>query len=136
MGQGRGIGFAQGSEAMARLLVDGAELVVRLTWWEKIAARHGSVRVPLTAVEKATVQPDWWRGLPGHGVWVPGWLCVGVRHHTGQDFVAIRPGRQPVACVELGASAPFARVAVTTGDPGRCVAAIRAATGPAEVDAR
>jgi hypothetical protein len=131
VGQGRGVGFAEGSE------------VVRLAWWERIAARQGCVRVPLTAVEKVTVQPDWWRalrGLPGRGVWIPGWLCVGVRQHTGQDFVAIRPGRQPVACVELGASAPFARIAVTTRDPRRCVAAIQAAgagerTGPAELDA-
>ena len=34
---------------MARLIVDGADLVVGLSWLEKLGAVHGSVRVPLQA---------------------------------------------------------------------------------------
>lgn len=48
---------------MARLTVDGDELVMGLAWWEKLIVRHGDVRVPLAAVERASVQPDWWRAL-------------------------------------------------------------------------
>lgn len=40
---------------MAELVVDWTELVVRLSWWERIVALHGNVRVPLASVESAWV---------------------------------------------------------------------------------
>ncbi|MFJ8660264.1 hypothetical protein [Streptomyces sp. NPDC093795] len=67
---------------MARLTVKAEELIVRLTWWEKLAARRGSVHLPLRAVEKVEADPSWWRALrgsPGRGVWIPDVLCLGVR---------------------------------------------------------
>ncbi|WP_208614488.1 hypothetical protein [Streptomyces regalis] len=104
---------------MARILVKGDHLVVRLSWWEKAAAHRGSVRVPLAAVRRVTVEPDWWRALRGvalHGVWIPGVLCVGIRGHSGgQDFVAVRPGRR-VVCVELRPTAAFGLLAVSVRD--------------------
>lgn len=109
---------------MARMLVEGDDLVVRLAWWEKAAVRGGDVRVPLAAVQRVTVEPDWWRALRGiheRGVCVPGALCLGRRgHQGGKDFVAVRPGR-PVVCVELWPSAPFRLLAVVTrtDDEGR-----------------
>jgi hypothetical protein len=94
---------------MARIFVDGDDLVVRLSWREKAAARHGNVRAPLTAVRRVTVEPDWWRalrGVPHRGVWIPATWCIGTRsHQAGMDFVAIRSGR-PVVCVELRPSSP------------------------------
>ncbi|UQA97412.1 hypothetical protein [Streptomyces halobius] len=113
---------------MARLLVWGAELVVRLSWWEKAAGLHGDVRVPLSAVRQVMVEPDWWRALRGvrrRGLWVPGGLCIGVRgHHDGKDFVAVRP-RRPVVCVALRPSSPFGLLAVTTPDPEATAARLR-----------
>lgn len=110
---------------MARILVQGDDLVMRLAWWEKAAARRGGVRVPLTAVRRVTVEPSWWRALRGvvlHGVWIPGVLCVGRRSHPGgQDFVAVRPGR-PVVCVELRPTAPFSLLAVSVRDDAEAVA--------------
>ncbi|MGW0738217.1 hypothetical protein [Streptomyces sp. NPDC002851] len=101
---------------MARILVKGDDFEVRLSWLEKAAARRGSVRVPLAAVQRVVVEPDWWRALRGvaeHGVWIPGVLCVGTRGHPGgQDFAAIRPGN-PVICVELRPGAPFRLLAFT-----------------------
>ncbi|MEU6512415.1 hypothetical protein [Streptomyces sp. NPDC046942] len=103
---------------MARMLVDGDDLVVRLAWWERVAVRRGEVRVPLAAVRRVTVERDWWRALRGihqRGVHIPGALCLGTRgHQGGKDFVAVRPGR-PVLCVELWPSAPFRLLAVATG---------------------
>ncbi|MFE5260583.1 hypothetical protein [Streptomyces coelicoflavus] len=100
---------------MARILVKGDDLVVRLAWWEKVAVRRREVRVPLAAVRRVTVEPDWWRSLRGtqvHGSRIPGVLCLGVRRHQGgKDFVAVRPGR-PVVCLELWPSAPFRLLAV------------------------
>jgi hypothetical protein len=42
---------------MARLIVDGADLVVGLSWLEKLGAVHGNVRVPLRAVRSAVAEP-------------------------------------------------------------------------------
>lgn len=110
---------------MARILVKDDDLVVALSWREKAAVRRGGVRVPLAAVRRVTVEPDWWRALRGvalHGVWVPGVLCVGTRRHPGgQDFVALRPGR-PVVCVELRPPAAFRLLAVSVRDDAEATA--------------
>ncbi|MEU6146276.1 hypothetical protein ABZ848_38775 [Streptomyces sp. NPDC047081] len=112
---------------MTRMLVDGDDLVVRLSWWQKAAARRRDVRVPLAAVRRVTAEPDWWRALRGHheqGVCVPGALCLGRRaHQAGNDFVAVRPGR-PTVCVELAAPAPFRLLAVSVrnDEEGRSMA--------------
>ncbi|MGJ5749619.1 hypothetical protein FB563_7863 [Streptomyces puniciscabiei] len=104
---------------MARILVDGDDVVVRLPWWQRAAARRGHVRVPLAAVCRVTVEADWWRALRGarqRGTWVPGGWSVGTRGHPGgTDFVALRPGR-PVVVVELRPSAPFRLLAVSVAD--------------------
>lgn len=101
---------------MARMFIDGDDLVVHLSWWERAAARRGDVRVPLTAVCRVTLEADWWRALRGirqRGIWIPGARCIGTRsHHAGMDFVAIRPNR-PVVCVELRPTAPFRLLAVS-----------------------
>ncbi|MFB7510692.1 hypothetical protein [Streptomyces broussonetiae] len=100
---------------MARILIRGDDLVVRLARWERAVVRRGDVRVPLAAVRRVTVEPDWWRALRGsqeRGIRIPGVLCLGARgHQGGKDFVAVRPGRS-VVCVELWASAPFRLLAV------------------------
>ena len=38
---------------MARLIVEGSDLVVGLSWLEKLGAFRGDVRVPLSAVHSA-----------------------------------------------------------------------------------
>ncbi|MDH2387370.1 hypothetical protein QCN29_00925 [Streptomyces sp. HNM0663] len=104
---------------MRRILVKGDDLLIRLSWWEKAAARRGNVHVPLAAVCRVTVEPDWWRALRGvaqRGAWIPGVMCIGMRgHHGGEDFVAVRPGR-PVVCIELWPGAPFSLLAVSVPD--------------------
>ncbi|MFD5394304.1 hypothetical protein ACFWJW_08745 [Streptomyces sp. NPDC127097] len=119
---------------MARLLVDGDDLVMGLAWWEKLIARHGDVRVPLAAVEQVSIQPDWWRALRGirvrtRALAVPGALCVGVwRHGEGQDFLALRrPRRSPTVVVDLRTEAPYARIAVSCPPGSQTVSAINTA---------
>jgi hypothetical protein len=117
---------------MARLAVRGEELIVELTWWEKITARHTDVRVPLAAVEKVTVERDWRRavrGEPSQGVWIGDLLYLGVREQADvRDFVAIRPRRGPVARVDLRpAASPFARVAVSDRVPEATADTVRTA---------
>jgi len=115
---------------MAKLMVDGSELVVRLSWWEKVAARHGDVRVSLAAVQQVTVQPDAWRALRGkrrRGLLVPGVLCLGVwRHSDGWDFVAVRLRRGGVVLADLRGGVPFARIAVSSAELQAAVATVAA----------
>ncbi|MEV6162394.1 hypothetical protein AB0L71_10810 [Streptomyces sp. NPDC052052] len=105
---------------MARVVVEGADIVVRLRWREKAAARHRNVRVPLSALRQVRIEPDWWRvlrGGRGRGTWIPDLLCAGIRPlQGGQDFVLVRVGK-PVLCVELRRGAPYERLAISVPDP-------------------
>ncbi|MFF1512206.1 hypothetical protein [Streptomyces sp. NPDC058326] len=117
---------------MARLTVRAEELVVRLSWWEKLLARRGNVHLPLRAVETVDADPSWWRplrGRQGRGLWIPDVLCLGVRDVDGtKDFVALRPRRGGVVSVDLRpASAPFARVVVSDPVPDGTAATVRTA---------
>ncbi|GGJ30287.1 hypothetical protein [Streptomyces brasiliensis] len=113
---------------MARLVVDGTDLVVRLTPAEMLVARRREVRVPRTDVRHVVVEPDRWRGLRGvrrSGRWLPDRFCVGEwRHPDGRDFGAVR-GRGPVVVAGLAPSAPFERLTVSVPDAESVVRAIR-----------
>ena len=101
---------------MARLIIDGPDLVVGLSWLEKLGAFRGDVRVPLRAVRS-----------PGTGV--PGVIALGTRHYAGgRDFAALR-GRGPAVRVDLDGQSTFARLVVSVRDTRSTVAAIHAATG-------
>ncbi|WP_127355471.1 hypothetical protein [Actinacidiphila soli] len=117
---------------MARLVVKGEDLIVRLPWWGKVAARSRDVHVPLSAVHQVAIEPDWWRALRGErirGTWIPGMLSLGTRRHPrGKDFAAVR-ARRPVVCVELRRPSPYARLAVTDPNPEAAAHAVRSAAG-------
>ncbi|MGW2963946.1 hypothetical protein ACWDGI_36550 [Streptomyces sp. NPDC001220] len=113
---------------MARLTVDGDEVVVRLGGRERLLAHRRGLRVPLAQVRGASVEPDWWRvlrGEPHPGRFLPDRYCVGAwQYPGGQDFVAVHE-HGPVVLVDLAPSAPFARLAVSADDAEATVAAIR-----------
>ncbi|MCQ4080632.1 hypothetical protein NGB36_08465 [Streptomyces sp. RB6PN25] len=116
---------------MARLKLDGQDLLVQLSWWERIAAQRREVRVPLIAVGKVAIQPDWWRvlrGVPERGLFIPGTLYLGVwRHRDGQDFFAMRPRHGTVAFADLHEPSPYARIAASLPDAQATTAALRTA---------
>ena len=117
---------------MARLTVEGPELVVGLSWLEKLGALRGNVRVPLRAVRFASAEPDPWgalRGIRAPGTGIPGVIALGTRRFAGgQDFAAVE-GSGPAVSVDLSEESPFARLVVSVRDPDSTLAAIRAATG-------
>ncbi|MFD3536747.1 hypothetical protein [Streptomyces sp. NPDC058664] len=124
---------------MARLAVGAEELIVRLTWWEKLLARRGNVHLPLRAVETVDADPSWWRplrGTPGRGLWIPDVLSLGVREVAGEkDFVALRPRWGGVVCVGLRPeSVPFARVVVSDRVPDGTAAIVRTALSRLRAD--
>jgi hypothetical protein len=117
---------------MARLIVDGSDLVVGLSWLERLGAAHKDVRVPLRAVRSAVAEPNPWQALRGvklAGTGIPGVAVLGTRYFTGgRDFVAIRNGR-PAVRVELGDDSPYGQLLVSVSDADSTVAAIRGAAG-------
>jgi hypothetical protein len=115
---------------MAELVLDGDVLAVRLAGWERAAAFHGDIAVPLSAVREVSVEPEPWsalRGIRAPGTGFPGVIAYGVRRMTGgrPDFAAIL-GRRPAVRVELDPPAEFARLLVTVPDAGEIVAGLRA----------
>lgn len=117
---------------MAKLTVDGPDLVVGLSWLEKLGAVHGDVRVPLHAVRSAVAEPQPWGAVRGSklaGTGIRGVAVLGTRYFDGgRDFVALTNGR-PAVRVELGDDAPYAQLLVSVSDAESAVAMIRGATG-------
>jgi hypothetical protein len=118
---------------MAELIVDGEALVVRMSAWERVAAFHGDVSVPLSAVRAVAVEPQPWtelRGVRAPGTGFPGVIAYGVRRMTGErpDFAAILRGR-PVVRVELDPPAAFARLLISVPDSQATVERVRSAAG-------
>jgi hypothetical protein len=117
---------------MARLIVDGPDLVVGLSWLEKLGALHRNVRVPLRAVRSVAAEPQPWyaiRGIRLAGTGFPGVMALGTRYYKGGwGFAAIEPGR-PAVRVELSEESPFGQLIVSVRDAESTLAAIRGATG-------
>jgi hypothetical protein len=117
---------------MAKLIVDGPDLVVRLSPLEKLGALHRDVRVPLRAVRSVEAEPHPWeavRGVRLAGTGIAGVVVLGTRYFTnGRDFVAL-VARRPAVRVELSDESPYEQLLVSVRDAESSVAAIRAATG-------
>ena len=117
---------------MARLTVEGPELVVGLSWLELLGALRGNVRVPLRAVRFASAEPDPWgalRGIRAPGTGIPGVIALGTRRFNGsRDFAAVL-GHRPAIRVDLGEESLFARLVVSVSDADGTAAAIRGAAG-------
>ena len=95
---------------------------------------RGEVRVPLSAVSSACVDPSPWsalRGIRAPGTGIPGVIAYGMRRMTGEapDFAAVH-GRGRAVRVDLAAGAAFGRLLVTEPDAERVLAEIRARVQP------
>src|ERR1700735_5710705 len=116
---------------MAKLIVDGPDLVVRLSWLEKLGALHKAARAPLRPAPPAAAEPHPWQAVRGvrlAGTGLPGVVVLGTRYFkSGRDFVALL-ARRPAVRVELTDEAPYAQLLVSGGVPDSTAAAIRAAT--------
>jgi hypothetical protein len=112
---------------VASLIVDGADLVVEMSEFERVEALHGDVRVPLAAVQAVRIVDDAWpelRGIRAPGTGIPGVIAVGTRRGSfGKDFAAVH-GRERAVVVDL-AGADYGRLVVTTPDAESVAAEIR-----------
>ena len=98
---------------MARVIREGDELVLHLSFWEKMGALHSNPRTSIDAIEKIEFVDQLWgsstlRGVRAPGTAIPYVVLLGTLRGRGyKDFVAMR-GRGEGVIITLN-SGPFAR---------------------------
>jgi hypothetical protein len=98
---------------MAKLIREGNDLVLSLSFWEKLGALHSSPRTTIRSVAKIEFPEKLWsaqvlRGIRAPGTGIPFVLLLGTMRGMGyRDFVAIN-GREKGVILTLN-SASFAR---------------------------
>jgi hypothetical protein len=116
---------------MATLEVEGENLILRLSRWEKFGALHGDVRVPRASVRAISASKQPWkvlRGIRAPGTGCPGLIMLGTTRGSGwKDFNAVYR-RRPVVVVDLEGE-EFARLVVTNDDAPAAVDRLRSLLG-------
>lgn len=104
---------------MATLAVEGDELHLHLSRWEKLGALHSDIDVPVDRITDVDVVPAGFsvvRGLRMPGAGFPGLIALGTwRYRGGPDFVAVYRNR-PAVVVTLRDSV-YKRLIVSVDDP-------------------
>ncbi len=105
---------------MAELVVEGDQVVLRMSGLEEAEALHGEVRVPLSAVVGVEVLDDAIgavEGLRAPGLGVPGAVAVGTfRAHDAKTFAVVHHATPRGVRVDL-AGADYDRLIVGCADP-------------------
>ena len=118
---------------MATLVVEGSDLVVKMSELEKFEAVHPDIRVPISTIRAVRVVEDAWpelRGIRAPGTGIPGVIAVGTRRGSfGKDFAVVH-GRERAVVVDLE-GANYARILVTTPDADNVAAEIQRHLMPA-----
>jgi len=116
---------------MARLNVEGDELVLNLSGLEKVEGFHGDIHLPVTSVREVRCSDDPWselRGIRAPGTGVPWVIAVGTRRGGGiKDFAAVH-GTGPAVVVELE-GADYGRLVVTEEEAESAAADLRRQLG-------
>ena len=98
---------------MASVIREGNELVLQLSFWEKLGALNSSPRTSLDSIEKIEFIDQLWgssalRGVRSPGTAIPYVVLLGTLRGRGyKDFVAMK-GRGEGAVITLS-EGPFAR---------------------------
>jgi hypothetical protein len=112
---------------VAILIVEGSDLVIKMSELEKFEAVHPDIRVPISTIRAVRVVEDAWpelRGIRAPGTGIPGVIAVGTRRGSfGKDFAVVH-GRERAVVVELE-GANYARILVTTPDADNVAAVIQ-----------
>jgi hypothetical protein len=117
---------------LAEVHVDGSEVVVTLTAFEKIEAVHGEIRLALASLQGADVLDDAVHavhGLRAPGTGVPGYVAVGTYRNHGRKVFAVvhHDARRGVRLRFRGLD--FDEVIVGCDDPEALVARLPPTTG-------
>ena len=93
-------------EVMAKVIENGNQLILKLSFWEKIGGLHKDLVVPKENLIKKTVHQNPWskevlRGVRAPGTGIPYVVLLGtMRFKGGKDFIAIYK-RRPVSVYEF-----------------------------------
>lgn len=114
---------------MAELVVEGTELVLRMSRWEQLGAFSGDLRFPRSSVAAVTTCTPAFAGVHGWrsmGTGIPGKVVLGTRRVSGgvREFAAVY-GRHPGAVLVDLVGQRFARLVVSAPDPDTLAATIR-----------
>ena len=108
---------------MARVRVEGAELVVEIEGINRVWALKSRITIPLGHVRGATLDPGIvrdFRGIRTAGTYVPGVIVAGTFRVAGErTFWDVRDAQKAVV-IELDDDA-YARLVVEVADPGATV---------------
>jgi hypothetical protein len=103
---------------MAKLVIEGDDLVVRLSPWERVGALRSEVRIPVATVRDVRATDDPWselRGIRAPGTGIPGMVALCTRRGSGiHDFAAVY-GKRPAVVIEAE-DAPFDRLVICCPD--------------------
>ena len=106
---------------MAKVVIDGNELVLQLSFWEKMGALHSSPRAARSALTSVESVEQLWRSDVLRGIRAPGTafpyvvLLGTLRGRRYKDFVAMKGRGQ--GCVLTFSSGPFERWIFTIRQP-------------------
>jgi hypothetical protein len=114
---------------VARLVVEGDELLLHLSRWERIGAVSGDLRFPRSAVTAVTTTSPAFAAVHGiriMGTGIPGKVALGLRRVSGgnREFVAVYGRDAGSVLVDL-AGQRFTRLVVSAPDPQTMAAAVR-----------
>ena len=113
---------------MASVMREGNELVLQLSFWEKLGALNSSPRTTLDSIEKIEFIDQLWgsstlRGVRAPGTAIPYVVLLGTLRGRGyKDFVAMK-GRGEGVVITLK-SGPFARWIFTLEQPKSDISAL------------
>jgi hypothetical protein len=113
---------------MASVVREGNELVLQLSFWEKLGALNTSPRTTLDSIEKIEFIDQLWgssalRGVRSPGTAIPYVVLLGTLRGRGyKDFVAMK-GRGEGVVITLK-SGPFARWIFTLEQPKSDISAL------------
>lgn len=112
---------------LAKLIVDGDELVVRLRAVERIEAVHGEVRVPLRSVRTVEVLDDVVGAVHGFrvGTGIPGSVAIGTFTSRDAKIFAVVHHDTPRGVRVNLEGAQFDEMIVGCDDPEAVAAALR-----------
>ncbi|HEX8933263.1 MAG TPA: hypothetical protein VF788_03525 [Pseudonocardiaceae bacterium] len=103
---------------MARLIVEGSDLIVWMNPLEILGALRGPVRVPLASIMDLAASISLWselRGLRMPGTGLPGVIALGTwRYRDGKDFAAVYASLGVIVTLT---GAPWSRLLVSSRDP-------------------
>ena len=113
---------------MASVIREGNELILQLSFWEKLGALNSSPRTSLDSIEKVEFIDQLWgssalRGVRSPGTAIPYVVLLGTLRGRGyKDFVAMK-GRGEGVVITLK-SGPFARWIFTLEQPKSDISAL------------